>query len=237
VEGFNKKILIVDNEFDIRQLLAMRLAILGYKIFLASNGKVALNTFKKEQINLVILDIILPQLDGYELCRKIREKSQVPIIVLSRLGNVGDRVRGLELGADDYIIKPFSPKEVEVRIKSLLRRVNSQVPHLPKTKQKIYPIGDLVIDMNTRIIAKPNSKISLTKIEYNILELLIGNAGKKVSRSVILNNVWGYIPERYTDTRLVDVHIARLRSKIEENPSNPDLIITARGMGYVFYPC
>lgn len=230
----NLKILVIDQEIQIRQLLKTRLSRLGYDVSLAYNGKDALAAFTKESPDLVILEILLPKLDGYSVFHKIREISQAPIIVLTALTSTPDRIFGLELGADDYIIKPFSPKELEARITSLLRRSYDQFSKLPKKKQKKLQIGNLIIDMYNCVISKNNSRLKVTGIEYNILELLIENSGKTLSRMTILDKIWGYTPERYVDTRIVDVHISRLRSKIEENPSNPDLILTVRGIGYMF---
>ena len=224
---YNEKILVVDDELSIRQILETRLSIRCYED--------ALSLFKKEQPNLVILDIMLPKIDGYEVCTEIRKESKVPIIMLTALGDIGDRVMGLELGADDYVMKPFSPKELEARIRSVLRRSENQTtPSLQASNQSILKIGDLAIDTNKRQVFKGKKRIKLTGMEFNLLELLIKKAGERLSRSMILDRVWGYTPERYVDTRVVDVHISRLRSKLEEDPSNPDLIITARGTGYMF---
>lgn len=229
-----KKLLVVNNEVEISQLLTTRLTILGYKVFLVSNGKDALNVFNQESFDLVLLDIVLPKLDGYEVCRQIRKKSQVPIIILTSLSNVSNRILGLELGADDYVVKPFSLKELEARIASAIRRPNLKTQTFIKKKKQILKISDMIIDRDGRKIIKNNSEIKPTNIEYNILELLIENAGKELSRTIILDNIWGYTPERYADTRIVDVHISRLRAKIEDDPRNPDLILTARGIGYKF---
>ena len=236
MEVFNEKLLIVDNEATIRQVLATRFSILGYRVFLASDGKSALAIFNNEHPDLIILDVVLPKLDGYEVCRKIREGSQVPIIMLTSLGGISDRVLGLNLGADDYLVKPFSPKELEARIRSILRRVNFKTQKDIEKKQTLFYLADLVIDLNKKYVLKKNIRISLTSIEFNLLELLIMNAGKRLSRTTILDNLWGYTPERYVDTRVVDVHISRLRSKLEKDPSNPDFILTVRGIGYMFQP-
>lgn len=188
--------------------------------------------FKKERPNLVILDLMLPKIDGYGVCRELRKESKVPIIMLTALGGISDRVTGLELGADDYVIKPFSPKELEARIRSVLRR--TQKPVTQKANSEIFYMGNLKIDTLKRQVFKSNRRIKLTGTEFNLLELLINRAGERLTRTLILDKIWGYIPERYVDTRLVDVHISRLRSKLEEDPSNPDLILTARGTGYMF---
>ena len=235
IKIYNEKILVVDDEISIRQILETRLSIRGYEVILAANGEEALFLFKKEQPNLVILDVMLPKMDGYEVCSEIRKDSQIPIIMLTALGDIVDRVMGLELGADDYVMKPFSPKELEARIRSVLRRteMRSSFPSQNSNKN-ILQIGKLLVDTNKRQVFKGKERIKLTGMEFNLLELLVSKAGERLSRATILDRVWGYTPERYLDTRVVDVHISRLRSKLEEDPSNPDLIITARGTGYMF---
>ena len=228
----NEKILVADDEINIRRILETRLSIRGYKVFLAADGEEAITMFKKERPNLVILDLMLPKIDGYGVCRELRKESKVPIIMLTALGGISDRVTGLELGADDYVIKPFSPKELEARIRSVLRR--TQKPVTQKVNSEIFYMGNLKIDTLKRQVFKSNRRIKLTGTEFNLLELLINRAGERLTRTLILDKIWGYIPERYVDTRLVDVHVSRLRSKLEEDPSNPDLILTARGTGYMF---
>jgi len=234
VEGYNEKILVVDGEESTRQVLNTRLTLLGYNVLLVRNGNDALVIFNKEQPDLVILDIVLSKLDGYEVCRKIRKISETPIIMLTALGGISDRIMGLELGADDYVIKPFYPKELEARIRCILRRSGNSIQTQPNKNKNVLNIGNLMININTQQVSKDGSKIRLTGMEFSLLELLIANSGKPLSRKIILNNVWGYTPERYVDTRVVDVHISRLRSKLEEDPTNPDLILTARGTGYTF---
>ena len=178
---------------------------------------------------------MLPKIDGYEVCSEIRKESKVPIIMLTALGDINDRVTGLELGADDYVMKPFSPKELEARIRSVLRRTEGQIiTGLQSPSNNLLYIGKLTIDTNKRQVFKDKERIKLTGMEFNLLELLVSKAGERLSRSTILDRVWGYTPERYLDTRVVDVHISRLRSKLEDDPGNPDLIITARGTGYMF---
>jgi len=234
MEIYNEKILIVSDDSEIVKLVSSRFTTPGHKVFSTFNGKDALIFFNREAFDLVIIDLVLSKLDGYELCSKIRETSKVPIILLSELISVANRIIGLELGADDYLLKPFSSKELEARVRSVLRRYNQNNSASFGKKKRIFQIGNLFIDMNTRLISKNNLEIKLTNIERNLLELLIENAGKKLSRAVILDNIWGYTPERYVDTRIVDVHISRLRLKIEVDPKTPDLIITKRGIGYMF---
>lgn len=228
-----EKILIVDDELNIRQILETRLKIRGYKIIVACNGEEALTLFHKEQPDLVILDIMLPKIDGYTVCSELRKKSSVPIIMLTARGDISDRVMGLEFGADDYVIKPFSPKELEARIRSILRRIE-KINDQTSSKTYFLQIGNLTINMQSRQVFKNNKRVRLTEMEFTLLELLVRKAGERLSRAYILDSVWGYTPERYLDTRVVDVHISRLRSKLEEDPGKPDLILTARGTGYMF---
>jgi len=232
VENYNEKILIIDNDPIVRQVLSARLSSLGYTVLVSSTGKTALGFFERESPDLVILDIALSKFDGYEMCRKIREEAKTPIIILTALGNLSNRLLGFNVGADDYILKPFSPKELEVRIRSILNRTKKGA--LQKKELYFLSIGGLVIDPNKKYVFKNGVKIKLTTFEFSLLDLLIKNAGESLSRKSILDNVWGYTPERQVDTRVVDVHISRLRAKIEEDSSNPDLILTSRGIGYKF---
>ena len=188
----NEKILVADDEINIRRILETRLSIRGYKVFLAADGEEAITMFKKERPNLVILDLMLPKIDGYGVCRELRKESKVPIIMLTALGGISDRVTGLELGADDYVIKPFSPKELEARIRSVLRR--TQKPVTQKVNSEIFYMGNLKIDTLKRQVFKSNRRIKLTGTEFNLLELLINRAGEILTRTLILDKIWGYIP-------------------------------------------
>jgi OmpR family response regulator RpaB len=234
LENHKEKILVVDDEISIRRILETRLSMIGYTVVTASDGDEALAVYKKELPNLIILDIMMPKLDGYGVCQEIRKDSDIPIIMLTALGDVADRITGLELGADDYVVKPFSPKELEARIKAILRRVDKMSLHSTALSSGIISMGGIKIDTNRRQVYKQNEKIRLTGMEFSLLELLMSKSGEAFSRASILQEVWGYTPERHVDTRVVDVHISRLRSKLEEDPSNPDLILTARGTGYLF---
>ncbi len=234
MENHKEKILVVDDEASIRRILETRLSMIGYIVVTAADGDEALAVYKKELPNLIILDIMMPKLDGYGVCQEIRKDSDIPIIMLTALGDVADRITGLELGADDYVVKPFSPKELEARIKAILRRVDKMSLHNTALSSGIISMGGIKIDTNRRQVYKQNEKIRLTGMEFSLLELLMSKSGEAFSRASILQEVWGYTPERHVDTRVVDVHISRLRSKLEEDPSNPDLILTARGTGYLF---
>jgi len=214
-------ILVVDDEASIRRILETRLSMIGYQVVTACDGQEALEAFRRTDPDLVVLDVMMPKLDGYGVCQELRKESDVPIVMLTALGDVADRITGLELGADDYVVKPFSPKELEARIRCVLRRVDKDsVAGIPNSG--VIQVGDLRIDTNKR------------QVEFSLLELLVGRSGEPFSRGEILKDVWGYTPERHVDTRVVDVHISRLRSKLEDDPANPELILTARGTGYLF---
>jgi len=229
-----EKVLVVDDEASIRRILDTRLSMIGYLVITASDGEEALSLFRQESPNLVILDVMMPKLDGYGVCQEIRKNSDIPIIMLTALGDVADRITGLELGADDYVIKPFSPKELEARIRAVLRRTEKIQISSNSNNSGIVQFNFLKIDFNRRQVYKADERIRLTGMEFSLLELLISKSGQAFSRSEILQEVWGYTPERHVDTRVVDVHISRLRAKLELDPSNPDLILTARRTGYLF---
>lgn len=232
--NYKEKILVVDDDANIRQILETRLTISGYIVLLANDGEEALKLFRKESPDLIILDIMLPKIGGYEVCKRVRKESSVPIIMLTALGDISDRVMGLEFGADDYVVKPFSPKELEARIRSVFRRIKKPPEAKRVYEDQLMKIGSLTIDTQKRQVLRSGKRIRLTAMEFNLLELLINQPGERLSRSYILDSVWGYTPQRYVDTRVVDVHISRLRAKLEEDPSNPDYILTARGTGYMF---
>jgi len=224
---------VVDDEPSIRRILATRLSMVGYDVVTANDGEEALETFRQAKPDLVVLDVMMPKLDGYGVCQELRQESDVPIIMLTALADVADRITGLELGADDYIVKPFSPKELEARIKALLRRID-KTSSSSISSFGVIQVGDVRIDTNKRQVYKDSQRIRLTEMEFTLLELLVSRHGKAVSRSEILQQVWGYSSERYVDNRVVDVHISRLRAKLEDDPSHPQLIQTERGSGYVF---
>jgi len=236
VSVYNKKILIIDNNIQIRQVLENWFYRLDYDVFFTSGNTDAFNIFSRRQPDLVILETIFTNLDGYEICRKIRKVSRVPIIFLTALGDTSSRILGFQVGADDYVIKPFTPNELEARIRAVIDRVSNSNSPQPIKKRKKFYINELLIDTTQGFILKEDIKINLTKIESSLLELLVTNPGKKLSRTKLLTKIWGYTPDRAIDARLIDVHISRLRSKIENNPRAPNLILTARGIGYVFRP-
>jgi OmpR family response regulator RpaB len=227
-------ILVVDDEASIRRILETRLSMIGYQVVTACDGLEALELFRSNHPDLVVLDVMMPKLDGYGVCQELRKESDVPIVMLTALGDVADRITGLELGADDYVVKPFSPKELEARIRCVLRRVEKESGGAGIPNSGVISVGDLRIDTNKRQVYRSDERIRLTGMEFSLLELLVSRSGEPFSRGEILKEVWGYTPERHVDTRVVDVHISRLRSKLEDDPANPELILTARGTGYLF---
>jgi OmpR family response regulator RpaB len=235
LETNKEKILVVDDEASIRRILKTRLSMIGYDVVSACDGEEALEVFRSCEPDLVVLDVMMPRLDGYEVCQELRKQSDVPIIMLTALGDISDRITGLEMGADDYMVKPFSPRELESRIARVLKR-------LKKTRANnvsipgVMHIGKIIIDTNKRQVYKDNERIRLTGVEFSLLEWLVTHTGEVFSRSEILQQVWGYTSEDHVDTRVVDVHIYRLRTKLEDDPNNPKLLITARGSGYLFQP-
>ena len=229
-------ILVVDDEAAVRRVLVMRLQLSGYRVICAEDGEQALEMFHNESPDLVVLDVMLPKLDGFAVCRRLRAESCVPIIFLSAVEAISERVAGLDLGADDYLPKPFSPKELEARIATILRRVgrgNAVVEsrELP-IGQGLLRLGDLVVDTNRRQVTRGSERINLTYTEFSLLELLFRDPGHVVPRAEILEQLWGYPPRRAADLRVVDVYVARLRGKLEPDPRNPELILTVRGIGY-----
>ncbi len=232
-----QKVLVADDEASIRRILETRLKMIGYDVITAADGEEAIAEFNKHNPELVILDVMMPKTDGYGVTREIRRNSDVPIIILTALGDVSERITGLELGADDYVIKPFSPKELEARVKAVLRRTSTREITAPtggKVTKNVITTGQIKIDTARRQVFRKNERIRLTGMEFSLLELLVNNSGQAYSRNEILQHVWAYPADHRIDTRVVDVHISRLRSKLEQDPTNPELILTARGIGYMF---
>jgi OmpR family response regulator RpaB len=233
----NIKILFIEDDVTVKLVSENRLKHLGYQTVFAANEKEALLLVKIENPQLIILDPQISNTEVYVLYANIRLITEVPIIILTALGNVSERVFGLDLGADDFLTKPFSPIELEARIRSVLRRTykeNLETFQEVKQKNLTFKVGSLTINRERKSIHKEGLTLGITPIEFSLLELLIINSGKPLSRMVILEKVWGYVPEREIDTRIVDVHISRLRAKLELDPANPELILTVRKIGYMF---
>lgn len=225
-----KKVLVVDDEKLIVKGLRFSLEQEGMEIDCAYDGETALNMIKEKEYDMVLLDIMLPKMNGLEVCQHVREFSSVPIIMLTAKGEDMDKILGLEYGADDYITKPFNILEVKARIKAIIRRTRKQ--ETVQEKAKVVEIGDLKLNSESRRVFISNKEVNLTAKEFDVLELLAFNPNKVYSRENLLNIVWGY--EYPGDVRTVDVHIRRLREKIEENPSDPKFVHTKWGVGYYF---
>lgn len=225
-----ESILVIDDEAAIRELLKYNLEKEGYKVTSASDGEHALNLMDKSKFDLVILDLMLPGINGLEVCRKMRQDhslSTIPIIMLTAKGEEIDKVVGLELGADDYVTKPFGVRELLARIKVRLRRTSLD------REEDIIVKGDLVIDSSAFSIRVRNEEVDFTPKEFELLKLLATHPGKVYTRDELLEKIWGY--EYPGDTRTVDVHVRHLRQKIEKDPSIPEYIETLRGIGYRFH--
>ena len=226
------KILVVDDEASIVTMLAYNLKKEGYDVVTAEDGEVALEKFESENPDLLLLDIMMPKMDGYEVCRKIREKRNVPIIMLTARADEVDKVVGLEMGADDYVTKPFGNRELIARVKANLRRSDiAPVTNNEKDgNNQVY--GDLNIDFDRYEVTKRGEVINLTLREFELLTFLATQTPTIFTRENLLEKVWGY--EYFGDVRAVDVTIRRLREKIEDDPSKPKYIVTKRGVGYYF---
>ena len=224
-----KRILIVDDEPLIVKGLKYSLESDGYETDSAADGEEALNKFFAGRYDLVLLDVMLPKLDGIEVCLRIREKSSVPIIMLTAKGEDMDKILGLEYGADDYMTKPFNILEVKARIKTIFRRTTMTQK---ENTQSILTVRDMRINLNNRSVTIGSKEINLTAKEFDLLQLFVSNRGKVFSRENLLETIWKY--DYLGDLRTVDVHIRRLREKIEKNPAQPEFIFTKWGVGYYF---
>ena len=221
------KILVVDDESTLRNTVRAYLEAEGYTVQTANDGRKALDTFRSFQPDLVVLDIMLPELDGLEVLRQLRQSSEVYVIMLTARADEIDKIVGLTLGADDYVTKPFSPRELVARIKSALRRLGS------KSEQKMELISKRVrLDSDARLAWKDDQPLDLTPIEFDLLNILMKHHGHVLSRDQLIEQVWGY--DYYGDDRVVDVHIGRLRKKLDDDPAQPGLIATVWGIGYRF---
>ena len=224
-----KRILLVDDEPLILKGLKYTLEQEGYETLQAADGVEALNVFFSTSIDLVLLDVMLPELDGIQVCQRIRESSNVPIIMLTAKGEDMDKILGLEYGADDYMTKPFNILEVKARIKTILRRAGQPTVFEEK---KVVRVRDLVVNIINRSVTLGGKEIRLPAKEFDLLQLFINNRGKVFSREAMLETVWKY--DYMGDARTVDVHIRRLREKIERNTASPEFIFTKWGVGYYF---
>ena len=224
------RILLVDDEQSVQKLLAYPLRKEGYEVVPAMDGEEALERCRGQSFDLIVLDVMLPKLDGFDVCRQIRAQSSVPIIMLTAKAEEFDKVLGLELGADDYITKPFSMREFRSRVKAVLRR--SDLLREEQRDEEPLEAGDLSIDFAKRTVAIRGEPVRLTYVEFEILSVLARNPGRVFSRTMILDRLWG--DSSYRDPRTIDVHIRHLREKLERDPKDPEFLFTVRGVGYHF---
>lgn len=218
------RILVVDDDTALAEMLELVLVREGFETSSVANGSQALAAFRRYQPDLVLLDLMLPGRNGIDLCRDLRAESGVPIIMLTAKSDTADVVQGLEVGADDYVSKPFKVKELMARIRARLRRPDVETP------EETLVIGDIVINVLSHTVARGSQEISLTPLEFDLLHALSRKPKQVFSRELLLQEVWGYYEA--ADTRLVNVHVQRLRSKIERDPEHPEIIVTVRGIGY-----
>jgi DNA-binding response OmpR family regulator len=223
-------ILLVDDEDSIQKLLAYPLEREGYRVLQARDGEEALRRFASEHVDLVVLDIMLPKLDGLEVCKRLRAESEVPIIMLTARDDELDKVLGLELGADDYITKPFSIREFRSRVRALLRRAS--VSRQIEEDGEVISAEGLTIDLARRAVEVGGSRVQLTYVEFELLRILASHPGRVYSRRMLLEALWGGAD--YREPRTIDVHVRHLREKLERDPADPEYILTVRGVGYRF---
>ena len=221
-------LLLIDDDPMITEPLARQLSAAGYDVLVTHNGRSGLEIAQTSQPDLVVLDVMMPEMDGWEVCQKLRQSSIVPILMLTALGEEVDRILGLELGADDYLAKPFSMRELKARIKALLRRVDLDRQAAPTNKP--LTVGNIRLELDSRQVFKDGKLLQLRYKEFELLSLLLSRAGDVVTRAELFDKVWG--TDWLGDTRTLDVHIRWLREKIEADPSQPRYIQTVRGVGY-----
>ena len=219
----NAKILVVDDDTALAEMIGIVLRTEGFEPFFCADGSGAVDAFHAAQPDLVLLDLMLPGIDGIEVCARIREESGVPIIMLTAKSDTSDVVRGLESGADDYVVKPFNPKELVARIRTRLRPT-------PDSPTGSLSVGDLLLDVAGHEVRRGDERINLTPLEFELLLALALKPQQVFTREMLLEQVWGY--HYKADTRLVNVHVQRLRAKVENDPDNPRIVMTVRGVGY-----
>ncbi len=222
------KVLVVDDDLTVRDVVRRYLELAGHQVALADNGEDALAWIAEQQPDLVVLDLMLPGIDGLEVCRRLRETSSVPVVMLTALGEEENRIAGLQLGADDYVTKPFSPRELALRVSSVLRRAG-----MPVAAAKELTDGDLRIDVTARRATLAGAELALTTREFDLLVFLLTHPGQAFTREQLLEKVWGW---DFGDQSTVTVHVRRLREKIEKAPAKPTRIATVWGVGYRYDP-
>ena len=227
-------VLIVEDEESLAEPLAFLLKKEGFEVFLAGDGPTALEVFAAEKVDIVLLDVMLPGMSGTEVCRQLRQTSAVPVIMVTARDSEIDKVVGLELGADDYVTKPYFARELIARIRAVLRRGGENVPQGEDIADDGMVLREnrVMMDVERHIVTVDGSKVPMPLKEFDLLEYLMRNSGRVLTRGQLIDRVWG--ADYVGDTKTLDVHIKRLRSKIERNPSRPEILVTVRGLGYKF---
>jgi two-component system, OmpR family, response regulator RegX3 len=222
-------ILVVDDEESYRDALSVALEREGFRVALAADGQEALDQFDATRPDLVLLDVMLPRISGVDVCRELRSRSRVPIIMVTARSAEIDAVVGLEVGADDYVSKPFRLRELIARVRAALRR-SSEEEAVDTVSQEVLEVGDVRLDAGRHEVFVRGDPVALPLKEFELLELLLANAGRVLTRDVLIDRIWG--PNYFGDTKTLDVHVKRLRAKVEEDPSTPTRVVTIRGVGY-----
>jgi two-component system response regulator MtrA len=227
MEGMRARVLVVDDDPALAEMLGIVLRSEGFTPAFVGDGERALSVFRETRPDVVLLDLMLPGMSGIDVCRAIRSESSVPIVMLTARGDTGEVVRGLDSGADDYVIKPFKPKELVARMRARLRRTEDAVPEQLTLGPPDAPV---LIDVPGHIVSRDGTAIALTPLEFDLLVALARKPRQVFTREVLLEQVWGY--RHAADTRLVNVHVQRLRAKVERDPEHPEVVVTVRGVGY-----
>ncbi|MBC6795000.1 MULTISPECIES: response regulator transcription factor [unclassified Corynebacterium] len=225
-------VLIVEDEESLAEPLAFLLKKEGFEVFMAQDGPTALDTFAAEDIDIILLDLMLPGMSGTEVCRQLRQTSSVPVIMVTARDSEIDKVVGLELGADDYVTKPYFARELIARIRAVLRRGGEIEVEAPAEDGLVLQEDRVMMDVERHIVTVDGQKVPMPLKEFDLLEYLMRNSGRVLTRGQLIDRVWGV--DYVGDTKTLDVHIKRLRSKIERNPSRPEILVTVRGLGYKF---
>lgn len=227
--GITRRILVAEDELALRDFVSRNLRARGFEVLEASNGLEAVATWERESPHLLILDIMMPRMDGLEVCRRVREHSSVPIIVLTALDDESDKVTALDLGADDYLTKPFGVEELLARVRAVLRRTQGEITPAASSSRQF---GELSIDLTARVVRLRDTEVRLSPTEFAVLKELVSNAGKVLTHRMLLQSIWG--PEYGGEAEYLRVYINRLRQKLEADPANPRHLLTEPGVGYRF---
>lgn len=227
--GITRRILVAEDELALRDFVSRNLRARGFEVLEASNGLEAVATWERESPHLLILDIMMPRMDGLEVCRRVREHSSVPIIVLTALDDESDKVTALDLGADDYLTKPFGVEELLARVRAVLRRTQGEITPTASSSRQF---GELSIDLTARVVRLRDAEVRLSPTEFAVLKELVSNAGKVLTHRMLLQSIWG--PEYGGEAEYLRVYINRLRQKLEADPANPRHLLTEPGVGYRF---